>query len=557
MLGHSSPRHVVQLARGAIGCGLHAALLLAAAASLAHADTRPPGDHAYVLHARLDPEGHRVDGRVDIRWRNTSRQPVGALLFHLYPNAFAHASTVFMREDGAAIRGGRLKRRGGLDVTRLELADGTDLLPEADRALIAGDATQMRVTLPRAVHPGEGLELVVHFRVRLPSLFARMGASGDFFMIAQWFPKLARLEPDGRWASFPYHGLGEFYADFADYDLTVDVPPAYVIAAPGRLVERRKLASGLRRERYLLDDALDVAWSAYPAFRRVRMTAGAVQIDVYAPPGHGALARRQGALVAEGLARLGARLGPYPYPRIALVLPPREGHGAFGMEYPGLMIGAVAAWHTRINPGANVLHDLVTAHELAHQWFPMLVATDEVTAPWLDEGLAEWLGLDLIRERHGPRSLRARLIGVPFDVFLPVRAAYEAMPQAPSSLQPAHAYRPAELAAAVYLRPALVLENIRARWGERRLWSALGRYARAQRFAHPGGDDLLRAFDASYWPGFAAQVLVPALSARESSRAAQPVLATSDARPRQGASGAPLLSRLLLWAQTALGALGP
>lgn len=551
------PRTCARAARRALAHAAAAAGLVAATLAVARAQSAAPYDHVYSLQARLDPEQRRIDARARIRFRNHSRRPVSELLFHLYPNAFAHSRTVFMRENGAAVRGGRLSRTGGIDVTRLALADGTDLLAHADRALIADDATQMRVPLPRALPPGAAIELVTEFRVRLPSLLARMGASGEFFMAGQWFPKLARLEPDGDWASFPYHGLGEFYADFADYDVTIEVPARYALAAPGRRVEAAQLAAGFRRERYLLDRALDVAWCAYPTLRRTQVQARGVQIDVFAPPGQAVLALRQAELVRTGLSQLGARLGPYPYDRIVLVLPPREGRGAFGMEYPGLLVGAVAAWHARIDPTAGVLHDLVTAHELAHQWFPMLVATDEVSSPWLDEGLAEWLGLHLLRERHGPRSWRGRLLGLPLDVFLPVRAAYESARNPPSSLLPANRYRASELAPAVYLRPALALEGIRGRWGERRLWSALGRYTRQQRFAHPTSENLAAAFDASYWPGFSAQVLMPALAGE---RAAASILARGDdeLRKRPGvAAGAPLLSRVLLWAQAALGVLGP
>jgi hypothetical protein len=417
---------------------------------------------------------------------------------------------------------------------------------------VKDDATQMRVPLPSALQPGALLELNVDFRVRLPSLLARMGRAGEFFMIAQWFPKLARLEHDGRWASFPYHGLGEFYADFADYDLSVEVPARYCVAAPGRRIAR-ELAGGMRRERYRLHDALDVAWAAHPRLLRTGLDAGGVRIDVYAPPGHSALAQRQAQLVRRSLAELGARLGAYPYDRIVLLLPPPEGRGAFGMEYPGLVVGAVAAWLARVNPTAGVVHDLVTTHEIAHQWFPMVVASDEVTAPVLDEGLAQWLGLDLIRERHGPRSFWPRLLALPVDVFVPVRIAYHSARDTPSSLLPAYRYRATQLAPAVYLRPALALETIRQRWGEPRLWSALGRYARAHRFGHPTVDDLMRAFDASYWPGFSADVLRPLLEGRS-------IASRGHAPPRRATpDGAlpSLLARVLLWAQWLLCGVGP
>jgi hypothetical protein len=285
-----------------------AALAAACPGSIARAQHAEP-QQRYRLSAKLDVEHQRVDGSAFIDWRNPSRVAVHELYFHLYANAFAHAHTVFMREGGARIRDGRLERKGGITLQRLRLADGTDLLKRADTALVARDATQMRVALPHAVAPGEQLQLEVAFQVRMPSLVARMGAAGDFFMVAQWFPKLARLEPDGRWASFPYHGLGEFYADFADYELAVEVPARYVVAAPGELVERRALRSGARIEHYRLERALDVAFAADPGLRRVQARAPATAIEVYAPAGQLGLAQRQAALLRAGLQRFGERLG--------------------------------------------------------------------------------------------------------------------------------------------------------------------------------------------------------------------------------------------------------
>lgn len=497
------------------GKAARAALVFAALGAGLPALAQPPAPATglrYALEARLDPERRLVDAEAKITWRNTSRAPVHELFFHLYANAFAGEETVFMREGGASIRGGLLERPGGIDLTRLRLSDGTDLLARADTALVPNDATQMRVALPRPVAPGERIELHAAFRVRLPTLLARMGAVGDFFMIAQWFPKLARLEPDGRWVSFPYHGLGEFYADFADYDLVVEVPADYEVAAPGNRVEARRLPDGMRRERYLLRNALDVAWAAHPHLRRVQAQTEGVRIEVFALPGHMGLAHRQAALVREGLARLSARLGPYPYERIVLVLPPRAAKGAAGMEYPGLITGWTTSAATRLNPAADALHALVTAHELAHQWFPILIATNEVERPVLDEGLAEWIGIDLVRERYGRHSPWSALLGVPIDPFELLRAAFASLPAAPSSLLPAHRYRPRQLAPAVYLRPALALETVARTWGRARLWSALGGYARAHRFGHPALPELIRAFDRAYWPRFSGQLLLPALS---------------------------------------------
>jgi hypothetical protein len=467
----------------------------------------------YRIDATLDPERREVRAEEQITWTNRSRVPVQALFFHLYANAFASDETVFMREQGTRVRGGELAVPGGVDVVAMTAADGSDLLARARTDLAAHDATQMRVDLPAPLAPGARIELDVHFRVRLPSIVARMGAARDFFMLGQWFPKLCKLEPDGRWASFPYHGLGEFYADFADYDLTVRAPRGFVIAAPGALQARADRADGMHTERYLLRRAVDVAWAASTDLERVGLRRNAVDIEVFAPRGHRALARAQAALLAEGLAYFSRAYGAYPHPRLVLVLPPRAGHGAAGMEYPGMVMGwSVAPW-TELNPGASVLHDLVTAHELAHQWFALLLASDEVETPVLDEGLAEWASLDFLRARYG-RAFWQRALGVPADLFEFERAAFVRMAAPPSSLQAAYRYRAHTLGTAVYMRPALALESVRRTWGAPRLSVTLGAYARAHRFGHPTLSDLWAAFDRGYYTGFAWQVLEPALAGR-------------------------------------------
>jgi hypothetical protein len=468
---------------------------------------------SYRLEATLDPEHDVVHGRLRVQWTNRSRVPLSALFFHLYANAFASKKTLFMREQGEHVRNLDLDRAGGIDVLSLRAPDGSDWLARAHTDLHPEDATQMRVDLPAPLAPGEAIALELRFRVRLPTIVARMGATRDFFMIAQWFPKLAKLEPDGRWASFPYHGLGEFYADFADYDLNVRVPADYVVAAPGEPQARALQPDGTRVEHYVLPRALDIAWAAYPRFARTSTRAGALRVDVFAPRGHATLARALAEQVGADVTRLSARLGVYPQQRLVLVVPPAAGHGAAGMEYPGLIVGwPLAAW-SELNPITALAQASVTAHELAHQWFAMLLANDEVQTPVLDEGFAEWLALDLTRERYG-RSFWQRAVGLPIDGFELERAMFARSDAPPTSLAPAYRYRADTLGLAVYARPALALETIRRTWGAARFEATLGAYARAHRFGHPTLSDLWAAFDQGYWPGFSRQVLQPALEGK-------------------------------------------
>src|SRR5262249_14149167 len=98
------------------------------------------------------------------------------------------------------------------------------------------DETDVRLPLPVPLAPGATLELELEFSAKLPSIVLRTGYAGSFDFVAQWFPKLARLEDDGTFAHFPFHAQAEFYADYGGYDVTLDVPLNTVVGAVGRRV---------------------------------------------------------------------------------------------------------------------------------------------------------------------------------------------------------------------------------------------------------------------------------------------------------------------------------
>ncbi|MBC7173731.1 MAG: M1 family metallopeptidase, partial [Polyangiaceae bacterium] len=293
-------------------------------------DTR----HAYRIEARLDAERHLVSGTARIVWTNESEAAASELWLHLYMNAFENRETVFMRESRGQLRGVTFLSPGSIRLSALRIA-GEDHLRTADDEVIARDRTQLRVPLLAPVPPGASIELEVSFETALPTAFARAGYVDDFHMVAQWFPKLARLERDGQWATFPYHGLGEFYADFALYDVTLDLPSEHVVGATG--VEVETVRHGDRTtHRFVAERVHDFAFASDPDFKiRVQDCSG-TKVRVLAPPGFDRTALRSLRITCEGLEYLGRLYGPYPYPALTVVVPPRGASGAAGMEYPTL-----------------------------------------------------------------------------------------------------------------------------------------------------------------------------------------------------------------------------
>jgi Peptidase family M1 domain len=469
----------------------------------------PAATQSYRIEAGLDAEHKRVTGTLKLHFRNSSQAALTSLLFHLYLNAFRDRHSVFMRESGGSLRGVHIKKAGSIEIESLRV-DGEELLPDAKHELVPQDFTQLSVPLRRELAPGAQTEIELRFSSQLPSVFARSGYQGDFFAVAQWFPKLAKLEPDGRFAGFPYHGLGEFYADFADYDVTLRVPEAFSVGAVGSLVSEVH-AEHTRVLRFRARHVLDMAWFAAPHYVRETRKVGNTELIFLAPVDYPLALVEHENVVTRGLVYYAKHYGAYPYPSLTVVIPPRGAEGAAGMEYPSLIVSAGQWLPTPFAPSLSGA--MVAAHELAHQWFYGIVASDEVEHPVLDEGLTEWASLDLMRALYGDIDRPGRGLGV--DRFEIARVLVLSYYGSTSPGRRAFDYSAMSYATSVYGRAALVLESIRRAYGKARFEAALALYTRDNRFRHATPAALARAFDASYGAGFSARVLEPLLFAGE------------------------------------------
>lgn len=88
--------------------------------------------------------------------------------------------------------------------------------------------------LPQALKPGQSIEIKTPFKVKIPNSFSRLGQANQTYQITQWYPKPAVYDHKG-WHLMPYLDQGEFYSEFGNFSVEINLPSEYVVGATGVL----------------------------------------------------------------------------------------------------------------------------------------------------------------------------------------------------------------------------------------------------------------------------------------------------------------------------------
>lgn len=441
----------------------------------------------YHMSVEYVPNVQELRGQQVIIWKNPGARPVDELYLHTYPNAFASNKTTFMQESGGRLRQDKAHEDsvGWMKLTALKTQLGQDLMGrmwyvQPDDGNI-DDHTLLKISLPEAVNPGDSITLETQFTVKLPYVFARMGYADDFVMAGQWFPKVAVYEPKGMrgrseegWNLHQYHGSSEFYADFGIYNVKIKVPSDYTVAATGFQLKPAAVDTATRTKTYnfYADDVHDFAWSASPDFLYFEEPFAAkkvpgVRIKLYLDPRHAELKERYFTAAKKALSRFSEWYGEYPYTTLSIVVPPSGGNGAGGMEYPTL----VTAWGAdNDSPGLEL--ERVIVHEIGHQFWYGIVASNEFEEAWLDEGITSYAEDAVMEAEYGikPNS--------------PMEASYITSPE--SLKRNSWEYRDhRHYADNVYIRAKLVLREIENNVGKTKMRQIMQTYFERWKFKHP------------------------------------------------------------------------
>jgi hypothetical protein len=460
----------------------------------------PPAVASYRIDATLDVDQHLINATQTLTWRNTGKKPVAELPFHLYLNAFKNDQSVFMRESRGRHRRARASRRhwGWIEVDAIRVA-GADLTGKA--RFPGPDETVVEVPLAAPVAPGATVEVAMSFHAQLPEVFARTGFKRDFMLVGQWFPKIGvRVEADGqeRWHCEPFHVMSEFFADFGNYDVSLTVPDTHVVAATGMLVKVKDNPDSTRTLQYRAESVHDFVWMADPYMQvisgKATIQTGEVEVRVYFRPEQREFAERHLSAGIGAIEQFSRLLLPYPWPRMSIIDPPPDAAaGAGGMEYPTLVTTASDGVFA---PEGVRLPELVTIHEVGHNWLQGILATNEVDDAWLDEGINQYVDGVVMEALYGENSIidwggfRASYYALQTAVDMEYRAIPEPIAQRSFDFVDGRAY-----GTATYGKTASMMRTLEKAIGSERFLAALRGYAEKHAFTHPREADLVAALE--------------------------------------------------------------
>ena len=462
----------------------------------------------YEIEATLDDENHTLTGKITITYTNNSPHELDFIWIHLNQNRFTEDSRGTLTSPIGGFRYDG-DTDGGYTISNLEAKVRRST---SNRYLI--DDTRMQVFFDQPLQAnGNKATVSMNFQYKIPvEGMDRMGRlevqDGTIYAMAQWIPQAAVFDDVEGWNVEPYLGAGEFYYGYGDYDYKITVPWDHFVLGSGELQNPREVLSAKLRERmakaeesdatvfivgpdevndpsirakqegtltwhFKMENTRDVAFGSSSAFiwdaAKINLPSGKTITAQSAYPAESAGQQAWGRSTEYSKASVehySEMWYEYPY-ATALNIASHVG----GMEYPGLNF---CSWESA---GASLWG--VTDHEFGHNWFPMIVGSNERRYAWMDEGFNTFINhystLAFNEGEYPSRLNRAR--GMTSWFNSDTREGIDTYPDA-TNLR--------NLGMTAYYKPAIGLLLLREYiLGEERFDNAFKSYIRAWAYKHP------------------------------------------------------------------------
>jgi Peptidase family M1 domain len=469
----------------------------------------------YTIDVSLNDKEHTLDAFEKIEYTNNSPDTLKFIWFHLWPNAYKNDKTVYTDqtlENGSTKFYFSDKEQKGY-INRLDFKVNNITATVEDHPQ---HIDIVKLVLPNPLPPGQKIIISTPFHVRLPYNFSRGGHDGESYQATQWYPKPAVYDKNG-WHPMPYLDQGEFYSEFGSFDVSITVPKNYVVAATGELQNaeekewlktrssftwkpikgKEKNSSGQIKTtlqlfpesekesktlKYKQASVHDFAWFADKRFivnhDTCRLASGKV-IDVFTyyttqqNKGWGNSVKYS----KDAVRHYSSLIGEYPFNIVQVVQGPESFGG--GMEYPTITV---------ISPTGNVKElDVTIAHEIGHNWFYGILASNEREHPWMDEGINSYYDARYRLSKYGKQSQLERIL---FES----KAATKT--DQPIEL-PSEKFSESNYNLVAYYKTAEWMRYLESQLGTEVFNRAMQEYFRHWQFKHPQPEDFKKVMEES------------------------------------------------------------
>lgn len=482
-------------------------------------------NHAdYVINATLSEEKNTISGNIEITYTNNSPDELPFVWLQLDQNLFDQVSR---GARTTPIGGGRFGNDGfnggynldGITANKITKQKRKSITTQVlEKSVI--DDTRLQVRLTQPLKTGDKLVLNMEFSFDIPTYGSdRMGKldteNGVIYEIAQWYPRMCVYDDIEGWNVLPYLGAGEFYLEYGDFTYNITAPWDHIVVGSGELLNpnevmtatqlsrwnnaknsdktvmirtaeevtdpaSRPRQSGTSTWKFKCNQTRDIAWASSKAFvwdaARINLPSGkpCMAQSVYPKESGGEAAwGRSTEYVKASIEFYSNYIYEYTYP-VATNVAGIVG----GMEYPGIVFCSSKS------KGGSLWG--VTDHEFGHNWFPMIVGSNERKFAWMDEGFNTFLNTLATKSFNDGEYFRpvgARRYAPYFHDRDPI-------------LNNADVIQPGNLGLAAYLKPGFGLEMLRdIVLGPERFDYAFKLYVERWAFKHPTPLDFFRTME--------------------------------------------------------------
>lgn len=473
---------------------------------------------SYDIKATLDDQADKVRGTLTMTYTNNSPETLDFVWFQLDQNLFNSKSRGQATIPLSQSRYGNAAStfEGGYQLTNIKVNN------TATSDYIISD-TRMRINLPKPI-PAKGGKVTfsMDFEFSIPQYGAdRMGIlptkNGKIYSIAQWYPRVCVFDDILGWNTHPYTGPGEFYLEFGDYNIEITAPANHIVVAGGELLNPSEVWTPTQLSRYneaqksdktvmirslsevndknsrpnkkeltwkfRLQNAHDIAWAASPAFivdgAKINLPSGKTSfaLSVYPEESNGNNGwERSTEYTKASIEHYSKKWFEYPYP-VAVNVASNVG----GMEYPGLSFCGYRA------KGAALWG--VTDHEFGHNWFPMIVGSNERLYAWMDEGFNTFINeISTIHFNKGEYNTRVAAKNSLTQAMF--NKSLEPIMTTPQNMKERH------IGILAYYKPGYALRLLREEIiGPERFDAAFRKYIEYWAYKHPTPYDFFRTIE--------------------------------------------------------------